>query len=478
MLYIKNLTYRFPGADSDAVRDLSLEIRPGESIAIMGPNGSGKSTLARLIAGLLEPTSGSVAIDGAENANRADQVGMLFQNPDNQMVSVLVDKEIAFALENKALPMAAMEPRVKEILAAFKIAHLEHRVTSYLSGGEKQRVALASLMIDNPPILILDEPDSYLDTAGRGLLRTQLSRLHDRFPDLIEIRVTQYPEVGLAYPRLLLMAEGALVGDGPPDTLSRSEAFRSFVGDQPEIARKSADTIAGQSRLGCSDLTFSYEPDRPLFDQINFEIHGGEAVALLGGTGSGKSTLGLLLAGLLEPDGGEIQRTVDPHQGIPVAAVFQQPERQFFLSTVAEEIAYGPNHHGRHLSPEAVATCLAQVGLPAERYATRDPLSLSMGEKRRLAIGVAIALNPAFLLFDEPTAGLDPEGVARFLDLTRSLRDRGLGIVCISHERRLVEQLTGRVVVLDGKGGLTGLSTSEFLADRQYRSLVWPPDAD
>jgi len=473
MLTLHDLTYRFPDADRDAVAKVSLTVRPGESLAVMGPNGSGKSTLARLIAGLLEPTQGHISIGDYDHTDLSDQVGMLFQNPDNQMVSVLVDKEVAFALENRAVPMKEMGARVTESLAAFEITHLANRVTSYLSSGEKQRVALASLMIYQPPILILDEPDSYLDAAGRGLLRTQLQTLHEQYPDLIEIRITQYPEVSESYPRLIVMDEGKIVADGPTSAMTESPVFRELA-PPAENGKVNSSAANASAVLECHTISFAYEPSQPVLHDLSFTLKGGESIAIVGPTGCGKSTLGLLLAELLSPIAGEIRIEPSDPQQLPIAPVFQQPERQFFLNTVSEELAYGPKHRGHDLTKTDINRYLNEIGLPPERYADRDPLSLSMGEKRRLAIGVAIALDPAFILFDEPTAGLDPEGVSRFVELARDLRRRGLGLLCITHERRLLEQLADRVLILAGDGTASELSTLDFLATGHYQSLVWP----
>ena len=171
MLRFEDVSYRYAEDAPEALREVSVTVNPGEAVAVMGANGSGKSTFVRLAARLHEPSKGWVKV--TDRAGRETPVGILFQNPDNQMVAVTVEKEIAFALENLATPLDEMEERITDTLARFGISHLRRRLTAELSGGEKQRVALASVMISEPEVLVLDEPDSYLDQAGKIALREE-----------------------------------------------------------------------------------------------------------------------------------------------------------------------------------------------------------------------------------------------------------------------------------------------------------------
>lgn len=483
MITCDHLTYRYPDAPGPALDSVSLGILPGERLAVMGPNGSGKSTFARVLAGLLTPSEGQVRIEKqAPEAMRADLVGMLFQNPDNQLVSVLVDKEVAFALENRAVPMSEMERRVQETLAAFGIGHLARRLTSQLSGGEKQRVALASVMICKPPILLLDEPDSYLDAAGRRLLHQALARLHEEFPALIEIRITQYLEIARRYPRLLVFGEGELRADGPPSRIlaDPERAIRLGLVARPDRFQETARVIrqpAATVAVELDQVRFAFPRAAKLvLGAVSARMEAGEKVALVGPTGSGKSTLALLLTGLIKPTGGVVRlvanREYTGAKHPAVAAVFQQPERQFFLPTCAEEIAYGPRQAGRVLTQTKVERFLAQAGLEPLRFADRDPLSLSVGEKRRLAFAVVLALEPDFVIFDEPTAGLDPDGVVQFELLAQAQAQAGKGVIFISHEHRLVESLADRVWVMEGDGSLKDFALVDFLAGPSYRDLL------
>ena len=193
MIEVDAVTYSYPGAKKPAIRELNLHIARGERVCVLGANGSGKSTFARLISGLAKPTGGLVLVGGQPPGK--SETGFLFQNVDNQIVAATVVREAAFGLENLGIERSEMVQRVGEVLGRFGIESLAPRLTSELSGGEKQRVALAAVMVLSPGVLILDEPDSFLDVEGRRLLRQALRAVRERFPQLTEIRITQYPDL-------------------------------------------------------------------------------------------------------------------------------------------------------------------------------------------------------------------------------------------------------------------------------------------
>ncbi len=463
MLKLERLTYSYPSGKR-ALDDVSLSVSAGERVVVMGANGSGKTTLARIIAGLIVSTRGELRIDLPVSLPPVSRIGILFQNPDNQMVSSVVENEIAFALENLATPMAEMEARVTETLQRFGIEHLRTRLTHELSGGEKQRVALASVMIANPRILILDEPDSFLDASGKQLLESELQRLHEEQPDLIEIRITQYPDVAKNYPRMVVFVDGRLEADHLPEKIFANGGFcerAGIVATNGELDRASAHIIEPHSiadvlhSVEVKDVSFSYSEDQPVIDELSFVWSRGELIGVAGDSGSGKTTLGLLLAGLLKPVKGELLYFdsenhllgLEPRPGW-VAAIFQQPERQFFLPTCREEILFGPKNLGSRLSEDQVASMLTLVGLNPHEFLLRDPLSLSMGEKRRLAFASILSMRPPFIIFDEPTCGLDPKGVGKFIQLTRALKEAAVGQLIISHDRSLLTDICDRTIRL------------------------------
>ena len=493
MIVCKDVTFTYRDAPQAALRDLNLSVADGEAVCIMGANGSGKSTLARMLAGLLRPDSGEITIDGrSANDNEARPVvGILFQNPDNQMVATVVDQEVAFALENQATPMPEMEQRVHQSLASYHIGHLTSRLTSELSGGEKQRVALAAATIHRPVVLVLDEPDSFLDEAGRTILNRELASMRDTSRQLIELRVTQYPHIAMAYPRLVVIDKGEIVADGAPSQIFGDRAFclkagilYDTKGDDGETNHDGLLTrLNGQKSrphvISVRNLSFGYSRQRVVIQNLSFEISAGETIGLVGPTGSGKSSLGLLMSGVLKPYSGEIryldgagaELTARNRAGW-VSTVLQQPERQFFLSTCAKEVAFGPQNLGRELTENETRSYLELVGLEPGRFAERDPFSLSVGEKRRLAFACVLSMSPSFVVFDEPTASLDQEGVGRFVALSRLLKAKGMGQVVISHEGQIIRALADRVLYLRGDGSYELVTTEDLFARREFAGVV------
>jgi energy-coupling factor transport system ATP-binding protein len=488
---LDKVTYSYPGQSRPAVADVSLQFEAGEAVAVMGANGGGKSTLARLIAGLISPDEGDVQVEYEGPAPRP--VGILFQNPDNQMVAVTVEKEIAFGLENIAMSPADMAVRIAATLDRFGMNHLRQRLTSELSGGEKQRVALGAIMVFEAPILVLDEPDSYLDVEGRRSLRAELDRLRSQYPGLIEIRVTQYPEVARKYPRMLVMHEGSLAADSAPagifartgDCLNWGISYAPANAAPGDLAAytQSRESESAVSRIRLKEIDFTWPPDHTVLRSLDLELERGRIVGVVGPSGSGKTTLGHLVCRLLTPSAGTVQYldcqgepVLQPRIAGQVSGVFQQPERQFFLSTCAEEIRFGPGNLGWALSDEQVRTHLEQVGLPYERFANRDPFSLSGGEKRRLAFAAVLAMEPRFVVFDEPTCGLDQEGVGRFVHLAGTLRSQGVGMLVISHDGALLKLLADHILSLDRSGFGQLQPAEQFWADSRSSRLVALPE--
>ncbi|MFH1688452.1 MAG: ATP-binding cassette domain-containing protein [bacterium] len=492
MININQVTYRYPGRTTPALNKLTLHVESGEAVCVMGPNGCGKSTLAKLVAGLVRPDDGRIAI--SSSADRRLPVGILFQNPDNQIVAMTVEKEVAFALENLALPMSQMEPMVERLLDRFRIAPLKKRLTSELSGGEKQRLALAAVMVFSPPVLVLDEPDSFLDQQGKQSLRQEIEQLREQYPALVDIRITQYPEVARTYPRLVVIDKGAVVADGDPNhLLSDLEqclkwglAYKTSPSGALDESRlpsfnHSVDRREVVARIVFDDAAFCYGHGRAVFKHLALTWETGQAIGVVGPSGSGKSTLGNLVCGLLKATSGAVRNLDSSGMEIEasqmrgqISAAFQQPERQFFLPTCAEEIAFGPVNLGRPLTRAQINDYLTLVGLPPEQFSERDPLNLSGGEKRRLAMAVVLSIGPGFLVVDEPTCGLDQEGVGRFVDLAKRLGYRGVGLMVISHDGNLIRRLTDRVLYLPGDETSRLVSTDRFFDDVELRRVVSP----
>jgi energy-coupling factor transport system ATP-binding protein len=496
MISLDNVTYWYREGGEAAVRNISLKFSPGESVCIMGSNGSGKSTLAKLIAGLVKPGRGQVTVNGRLSSSESQypRIGILFQNPDNQMVATLVEKELAFALENKAMPQADMEEAISRLAGRFEISHLLRRLTNSLSGGEKQRVALASVMIEDPPVLMLDEPDSFLDETGRRQLESELARIRADHPGLIELRISQDPAVALSYPRLVVLQGGQVAADcSPGEVFSKPELPRRMgIGRTPRRAGgfglpnllRPAPAESGQrlARMSMDSLSFAYPMSGAILENISLQLRTGEIVGLVGPTGVGKSSLGLLLCGLLRPSEGTMTCWSDSNEAIPldrlqgrVVILLQQPERQFFLTTCAREIAFGPANFGREMSPSDLAEFFQMVGLDPDQFRDRDPFSLSAGEKRRLAFAAVLSLAPEMVVFDEPTAGLDQEGTGRFIEMAMRLKQQRIGQLVISHNGDIIRRLADRVLYLRDKNRLIELTPDQLFSGKEFSTVVSRP---
>ncbi len=434
---------------------MSFTLKEGERVCLAGANGSGKTTLALLLAGILKPTEGRIYVNDQLVEKIPPRLAALgFQNPDDQMVASVVEKEIAFGLELQNCSMPEMETELSSVAERFGIGPLRRREIATLSGGEKQKVAIASLTVTHPKLLILDEPDSFLDQSGKAALAQALHSLRASNPQLAEIRVTQEMQTMTKAERLIVMGDGKIVGDGKSSELLNSQKIMTEGGLN---ALTSSEVAAGKHRWGGEkddsavvetiSLCFSYG-SKTLIENLSFRWRAGEIVGVVGATGSGKSTLALLLCGLLAPTSGEIRSDFvnATGSGQMVTLAVQQPERQFFLPTCAEEIAFGPRNLGRHLSADDTDIYLSASGLDPELFRNRDPLTLSVGEQRRLAFAVLEALECPFMIFDEPTAGLDARGIAEFEAMAHRLTGSGKGIMVISHDHALIERLAGKTI--------------------------------
>jgi len=470
MLKLENITYRYADNPQPALLNVSLEVSTGEAVCVMGANGSGKSTFAKLAAGLIKSQQGRISVSVDESA--PIPVGLLFQNPDNQMVAVTVEKEIAFVLENLGISQVEMEKRIQSILKRFSIEHLRRRLTAELSVGEKQRVALAALLVCNPPVLVLDEPDSFLDSEGRDLFRRQLERIKTHSPELTIIEISQYPQVACEYERLIVFQNGRVAADGRPESILQNKSFCLKSGidfdisagkqielpDDLNLQKKLNESTV--SRIALARVSFAYPgSDKVALQHFTGELNSSEITAITGPSGSGKSTLGMLMCGIIEPDAGDIRRfdenglTIDKKiiRG-QITAALQQPERQFFLHTCEQEVEFGPRNLGQAISRKSVQSFFRVVGLSFEQFFERDPFTLSLGEKRRLAFASILSMLPKFIIFDEPTCALDREGVGRFILLARALNEAGVGVVIISHDDEIIKTLADKIIALDGRG--------------------------
>ena len=478
MIQLEDITYHYPDSLTAALQSINLSISKGETVAVMGANGSGKSTFAKLLAKLIKPERGQLSLKSDTDVM---PIGFIFQNADNQMVAMTVEKELAFGLESLGLPLDEMEMKITAMLDLFSISHLRQRITSELSGGEKQKVAIASVMITEPEILILDEPDSFLDKDSLKVFLSQLRQIKERQPEIIIIHITQYPDIAKLYPRLLVFYKGEIAADADPLKIFQNQSFTEDTGLTYQISQPAVDyshlfikTNKQNKQIKVDALSFGYD-SALLFNDVSFTLGQGEITALVGPSGSGKSTLASLLCQLLLPDSGTIHFGMeDDNQQLAISSIFQQPEKQFFLPTAVEEIKFGPKNFGKILSSKEIADYFSMVGLSAKTIPDRDPFTLSGGEKRRLAFASILSLGTEFIIFDEPTCGLDPAGIGQFEKLLVTLKLLNFGLVIISHDSDLIYRNADTILFLPGNGTCLPVTKTGFFEDSRFTSFVTP----
>lgn len=468
--------WRHAGRDAWALRGVDLSVQAGERVLLLGPSGAGKSTLLAGIAGLLDDTDsgeqeGSCTVDGVPAAQARDRTGLVFQDPQTQLVMARSGDDVAFGLENRGVPAAHIWPRVDEALAAVGFGYGRDRSTAALSGGEQQRLALAGVVALRPGLLLLDEPTANLDPPGAALVRESLRAVLDTTGAtmlLVEHRVEAVLDL---VDRVVVVLPGqGVVIDGPPDQVFSAHAAELaqlgvwVPGWNAPTARRAKRV--GEPVLATAGVCYRYPgATRDAVSEVDSVVRAGEALALTGVNGSGKSTLSLLLAGLIRPTGGVVRaqpaltddarppwRWVARDLVTRIGTVFQDPEHQFLTGRVADELAVGPLRAGLGggAAHDRAADLMDRLHL--RHLAEANPFSLSGGEKRRLSVATALATAPAVLVLDEPTFGQDRRTWVELVTLIADLRDQGTAAVLVTHDRELVDAVADREVVLhDGR---------------------------
>ncbi len=507
---LRRVSFAYGASAEPALCEVTLKIEPGTMLGVVGASGAGKSTLVKTLNRLVpafeagrfegEVRVGGRRLDGLRVCELAREVGMVFQDFEAQLFSTNVAHEVAFALEQFALARQEIARRIGPALSAVGLAGFERRDPTTLSGGEKQRLAIACALATEPAVLVLDEPTTDLDPQGRAEVFAAVRRLRGAGRTLI---IVEHDLEELAVcDRLALLKEGRLTFEAPPAELFARPELVARCGlrlpdlaavlkqlgieeiardvDEAEALVRGRYTLpgpapaggspegpapgrAGQTKIGrpplveVRQLGLAYPASASeALSAVDLAVEAGEFVALVGKNGSGKSTLAKVLAGLLEPsrgrllvDGKERSAAGRSHLKGDIGYVFQNPDHQIFAASVEEEIRFGPRNLGlsRRQTAERTDQVLAAVGLDAVRQ--RDPFLLSKGERQRLAVAAVLALRPRLLILDEPTTGLDYREQRRMMALVAELNRQGIAIVMITHTPWLVADYARRVVLLD-----------------------------
>jgi energy-coupling factor transport system ATP-binding protein len=386
-----------------------------------------------------------------------------------------VGDDVAFGLENRGLSPTDIWPRVADALRTVGLGVPLATSTQALSGGEKQRLALAGVLALGPSLLLLDEPTANLDPDGATLVRAALrDALEATGATLLMVEHRVAEVLGLVTRVVVLAAGRGVIADGPPaEVFDRSGAELARAGVWvpghrptsewgPPSGTPGGASRVGEARIRAREVAYRYPgAPRQAVCGMSAELHAGETLAITGPNGSGKSTFAMMLAGLMRPDAGTVEVPGDPVPlwRVParrlvrcVGTVFQEPEHQFLTGTVADELALGPRRAGMPASQvrRRVDELLTRLGL--EHLPAANPFTLSGGEKRRLSVATAMATSPPALILDEPTFGQDARTWAEMVALLSELRDEGRALAVVTHDREFVGALAGRAVrMVDGR---------------------------
>lgn len=500
-------------ATEEILKGVDLTIKKGEFIALLGRNGSGKTTFSKQLNAILRPSEGTVTVDemGTRDAEKLyeirQHVGMVFQNPDNQMVAANVEEEVAFGPENLGMESDTIVARVKQALEQVRMWKRRKTAPNHLSGGQKQRIAIAGILAMHPDYIVLDEPTAMLDPKGRKEVMEALQRLNQE-QEMTVILITHDMEEAALASRVILLADGQMRFDGRPEKFFGADALLAEMGMEAPLSYRVQQAMgsaanlqsgAGEKRDKCKiDALDTFEKDKDLLslqhvsyiyslgtayekvalDDVNLSLGKGEIVGLAGHTGSGKSTMIQLLNGLLKPTSGTVTfEGKDIHaKGYSgnylrskVGMVFQYPEHQMICDTVWEDVAFGPGKQG--LTGEACETrveeALRFVDLP-EKYYQASPLQLSGGQKRRVAIAGVLAMHPEYIILDEPAAGLDAAGKREIFDRIRRMsREQGIGVLLVSHSMEDLAEYADRIIVLDDGKKILDDRPAQIFAKRE-----------
>jgi energy-coupling factor transport system ATP-binding protein len=527
------VTFTYPGADKPALQDVSLTIDDGEFVLLLGPTGGGKSTLTYLLSGAIPQIhpgdfQGEVLIRGKSTRDTemyeiATLVGAVFQEPEAQIINIFVKDELYFGPENLLVPADEIRRRAEEALRLVDMTEYAEREIFELSGGQMQKVALASVLTMQPTLLVLDQPTANLDPISARETFRSMRRLRDQLGVTIVIIEHNVDDLATLVDRVAVFDGGRLVAFDAPRTIfyslfgdtssSANERLGLWTPQAVELARElrskmdlpssplSADELEpvlhGQLESGAArfepqavpaattaprsqplvevhDLSYTYESyDVEALSNVSLSIDHGEFLAIIGRNGSGKTTLAKILTKILEPakgtvfvDGKDITNLSLFQLSDTIGYVFQNPDHQFVTDTVFDEVAY--SLRVRHVAEDEVERRVNDILdlFHLRAHAKLSPFSLSVGERRLLSVATMLVLDQKMVILDEPTIGQDQAGADALMSHLRQLHDTGKAIVMITHDMRLLAEWSTRAVVM---------SRSKLLFDGSVQEIFGRP---
>lgn len=550
---IKDVSFTYAATDESedvtpALSHINLKTNPGEFVGILGPSGAGKSTLAAIMSGAIPhhfkgTLYGSTLIEGKDTCDISltdisQTVGSVLQDIDTQMVASVVEDEMLFGLENFGVPHNQIEQRITDTLNTVGIADLRDREIATLSGGQKQKVAIAAILAMQPKVLVLDEPTAALDPASSKLVFDTLRDVHEQGVTVIVIEqkvalLSQYCD------RIVVIDHGKIFLDGTPkQTFAHAEELRKLGVDSPRVARVSNslahdgfiklghpcldvpeatamveqliphdllnsdiveddDPVYKGSKhvvsprphaqdaepiLSIRDVSFQYPGGGGRVDDLNMSVYPGEMVGVIGQNGAGKTTLMKLICGLLKPNRGNVLLAGLNTREVPTSRIaghcsilFQNPDYQLCKNTVTDEVAFGLELQGVD-STEA----RRRANKVIERFglpAEESPFSLSRGQRQVVALASVVVMQPDLVLLDEPTSGLDYRECMTVMDTVSEMANNGCAVVVVCHDMEVVSDFTERVMVM-ANGKILGRGPTQQMfenADLMHQAYIQAP---
>jgi len=496
-LIVENLSFRYRDRQGAAIHDISFDAKSGEVLLIAGASGCGKTTLIRCINGLIPRSykgemNGLVEVFGEEVkswplSRISQKIGTVLQDPERQILGTKVLNEVAFGLENLSVPREEIIERVDEALGFLKISHLRNRETFHLSGGEKQKVALAGVLAMRPSILLLDEPLASLDPASAQDTLDTVRFLADQGMTVLMVEHRVEDVLRIKPNRVMFMSEGEIRYLGNLSGLSDVVNYREVKLPAEDIVKLAAhnpppaelkllpgaqgDGSKKEPLVKFENVDFGYESQTEVLHGINLEIHRGDVIAVLGPNGAGKTTFVKHAIGLLKPKSGRVlvggrdtRETSVAQIANTLGYVFQSPSHMLFAPTVHEELAFGPTNlrHSKEQIEQEVKEALKIVNLAEKEQ--DPPLALSFGQQKRVSIAAILAMRSRILIMDEPTAGQDYQNYMNFMDSI--LQMPGFeAVLFITHDVDLAVIYANRVLMISNGRLVADGSPQEVLHD-------------
>jgi energy-coupling factor transport system ATP-binding protein len=494
-LVVRDLGFRYNSRRTPAIEDINLQLEPGQLVLLAGSSGCGKTTLMRCVNGLIPHTyhgfmQGEIelygkSVKGMGLSDISRHVGTLLQDPERQILGTYVINEVCFGLESLGMPREEMIPRAEKALERLHILHLRDKETHYTSGGEKQKIALAGVLVMEPSILLLDEPLASLDPASAREALLAFRELADEGLSILLVEHRVEDVLRIHPEKVIYMDNGRITYEGDVDGLLETADYTRIKLPAQTVLRRAKGSPykechpavpaldpTSEPLVSFQDVSFRYKADSPeVLHGINLDVRAGEVIAILGHNGSGKTTTVKQALGLLKPTSGrvllegvETKKITVANAARTVGYVFQSPTQMLFAPTVREELAFGPENLG--LSKEKVTENVdwAIETVHLEQELPTPPLALSFGQQKRVSIAAVLSMKSRILMMDEPTAGQDYWNYQSFMDTI--LQTPGFdAILFITHDLDLALTYANRVVVLYGGQVVADGSLHDVFAD-------------